>query len=460
MMSGELTIRQGRVIDAASRLDKVCDILAEGGRIAAIGDSVKIKGREINAAGKLVLPGLIDTHVHFAENTRGYYMLTRAGVTTAIDLLGESRLFFKSFSKSHVGLNAAYLYPLLPERTVSSSNPSLNEITRVVDNALKAGAIGIKIVGGHYPLTPEATALAIEACAGRKCWCAVHAGSTESGSDLNGFKELIQLAGSNPVHIAHVNSYCRGEVLGDPVAEAVAALSILRKHDSYIAESYLSAINGCSGRLETSGKPASKVTAKCLEKGGYKADAAGIREAISAGWAQVNGLSGKEVVLLDREKGLKYFNKSHGKVMLSFPVNSAAAQIAIALDRKESGEFTVPALSTDGGNIPRNCTLQKGLALVRFGALSMHEFILKACWNPAIMLGIQDYKGSISCGKDADLIIVNPENAEVEIVISSGRISFEHGVFYENENTLLAGSGPEVTEGISWREISPLWLRQ
>ena len=61
-------IKNGRVLDPANRLDKVCDILIEDGKIAKVGADLSAAGAEIiNAAGKVVTPGLIDMHVHLRE---------------------------------------------------------------------------------------------------------------------------------------------------------------------------------------------------------------------------------------------------------------------------------------------------------------------------------------------------------------------------------------------------------
>lgn len=72
-------IRGARVIDPASGFDQIADVAIEGGRIAAIGRGLSVPdgkggvgggvwgGRVIEGAGKLVVPGLIDPHVHLRE---------------------------------------------------------------------------------------------------------------------------------------------------------------------------------------------------------------------------------------------------------------------------------------------------------------------------------------------------------------------------------------------------------
>ncbi len=66
-MSTELLIKNGRVIDPANGIDKKCDVLIVDGLILDVGKIDKPAQTVIDAAGKLVTPGLIDIHVHFRE---------------------------------------------------------------------------------------------------------------------------------------------------------------------------------------------------------------------------------------------------------------------------------------------------------------------------------------------------------------------------------------------------------
>ena len=61
-------IQGGRVIDPANKMDKKADVLVENGKIAAVGKNLSAEGAEvILAEGKVVVPGLIDMHVHLRE---------------------------------------------------------------------------------------------------------------------------------------------------------------------------------------------------------------------------------------------------------------------------------------------------------------------------------------------------------------------------------------------------------
>ena len=64
---GDLLIKNGHVIDPANGVDEVCDILIADGKVAKLGKISEDSSTTIDAAGKLVVPGLIDIHVHFRE---------------------------------------------------------------------------------------------------------------------------------------------------------------------------------------------------------------------------------------------------------------------------------------------------------------------------------------------------------------------------------------------------------
>ena len=65
----ELLIQNGRVIDPANHLDAVADVLIRNGKIDQVGQfkSSKPNVQSIDAANQIVVPGLIDMHVHLRE---------------------------------------------------------------------------------------------------------------------------------------------------------------------------------------------------------------------------------------------------------------------------------------------------------------------------------------------------------------------------------------------------------
>ncbi|NPD32635.1 dihydroorotase [Berryella wangjianweii] len=61
-------LKNARLIDPQVGLDEVCDLLIDEGRIAAVGAGLAAEGAEVrDLAGKIVVPGLVDIHVHLRE---------------------------------------------------------------------------------------------------------------------------------------------------------------------------------------------------------------------------------------------------------------------------------------------------------------------------------------------------------------------------------------------------------
>jgi dihydroorotase len=100
----DLVLRGGRVIDPAQGFDSLLDVAVRDGRVAAVGKDLPGPAREtIDVRGKLVLPGLIDTHAHVYRYVSGRFGLdadmvgVHSGVTTVVDQGGPSVLTFPGF---------------------------------------------------------------------------------------------------------------------------------------------------------------------------------------------------------------------------------------------------------------------------------------------------------------------------------------------------------------------------
>jgi hypothetical protein len=305
---------------------------------------------------------------------------------------------------------------------------------RAVERAVDGGAIGVKIVGGHQPFTPDATAEIIRAASERRAYVAFHVGTTEHGSNLEGLREAAELADGLSLHVAHVNSYCRGMIL-DSIDEAREALEILTRWPRLRSESYLALINGTSGRC-LNGAPVSNVTKSCLRMRGYDPTEDGLERALLEGYALVADARGDETVMLRGEPAFELWRELGTDVGLSFPVNDPTSQFLLATARHPDGRYVVDALSTDGGGIPRNLTVELGLALVAFGALSLAGFVRKACLAPARMIGL-DQKGHLGVGADADAALIDQSRRRVRATIAGGLPIMLHGVVVGSGGTLV-----------------------
>src|SRR5213078_5319328 len=85
--------------------DGVHDVAVKDGRIAAVLPSIAPSSAKetVDVSGKLVLPGLIDTHAHVFEFVTGRFGLeadlcgVRSGVTTLVDQGGPSCITLPAF---------------------------------------------------------------------------------------------------------------------------------------------------------------------------------------------------------------------------------------------------------------------------------------------------------------------------------------------------------------------------
>jgi dihydroorotase len=87
----DLVIRGGRVIDPSQKIDRTSDVAVKSGKIAAVRPDIPTSSaaQTIDAQGKLVVPGLIDIHVHQGDPKLPPSEVLSTGVTAMVD--GGSR---------------------------------------------------------------------------------------------------------------------------------------------------------------------------------------------------------------------------------------------------------------------------------------------------------------------------------------------------------------------------------
>lgn len=440
--SPRMCIRNGRVIDAISGVDAISDVTVEDGVIGETSSaSPHPSDIVIDAEGMLVLPGLVDLHVHLnaTRGERGHAMLARAGVTTALDLLGAAEETIQLAHTHGTGLTIASLEGIAPGRHLSR-RATAAEIRDALAMILRGGSIGIKL-HTDSGWSPDETAHIITEAAAMGMWIAVHCGTTASGSDLTGLEETITLAGSSSIHIAHINSYCRGDI-GSPLEEAARAVELLRSAPQMISESYLDAHNGTTGLCQGE-RPVNPRLAQWLHQAGFPGNRKGIREALHAGWACVAVPHGQFLERVSGAEAIEHFENQNTDVNLLLPVNPADSRVRLATSRNFAGQFDVDALATDGGGFPRNSTLSLGLALAKLGFITLQDLVHKASAVPAQLLGLPD-KGRIAPGADGDLIIVDPTTHRVRTTIADGEVVFHEGLARWRPSTLLTTDAAQL----------------
>ncbi|MDP8229515.1 MAG: dihydroorotase [Candidatus Gorgyraea atricola] len=89
----KILIKGGLVIDPVNKIEKVMDVLIIGDKISRVADTIKVDAEKtIDAKGKIVMPGIVDMHVHLREPGRedketvasGTKAAAKGGVTTVL----------------------------------------------------------------------------------------------------------------------------------------------------------------------------------------------------------------------------------------------------------------------------------------------------------------------------------------------------------------------------------------
>ena len=162
----DILIHGGRVIDPAQDIDSVLDVAIRDGKIAAVAESIcsPNTARTIDARDLLVVPGLIDLHVHVCRHIptglTADPLCPAGGVTTMLDAGSAGSNNFTAFRRSDIdgseteifalvnlsciGLVAADLGELLDRRYADPEG-----VVRTIRDHVDV-AVGVKIRAGAH----------------------------------------------------------------------------------------------------------------------------------------------------------------------------------------------------------------------------------------------------------------------------------------------------------------------
>lgn len=212
----DLLIRHAFITDPLSGFSNRGDIALKDGLIAEVAPAISPQdAREtLEAEGLMLQPGIIDARLSLARDDAGTdacFAAAQNGATTLVLAAAEPERVFEKLSRNGCGLTLALLKTLLPGENISGHNPGPDEIESFIVRALKEGAFGIKLLGAHFPLSPEATELCFTSAKRLGAWISVQPGTTSSASapPLERIEETIRLARGTPFLLTHFDDILR-----------------------------------------------------------------------------------------------------------------------------------------------------------------------------------------------------------------------------------------------------------
>jgi len=394
----KILIKGGRVIEPASNLDEACDILTQDSAIAKVSRGINTEADyTIDAADRIVMPGLIDMHVHLREPGRedketvasGTRAALKGGITCvlampnthpAIDNVEHIRLLkdlIKNSAYTHVFIAGAITRGRLGEELVDIAAAKKEGVVAITDDGLSVDSDALMLEA--LKTSQQSGMLVICHSEDKKLSKngVVNLGFTSTRMGLRGIskeseykrvKRDIELAekADARVHIAHVS--CK-----ESLELIVAAKKKGIKVTCETAPHYFSLSEEDVLGFDTNMKMNPPLRSK--------QDMTAIIEALANG--TIDAIASDHAPHTENEKDIEF----------------------------ERAEFGVVGLET---MLAASIT-----ELVEKGVLTWLDLVAKITVNPARILGLS--KGTLKEGADADLIVVSPQ--EEWLVEKAGLVS-------------------------------------
>ncbi len=206
----DLLIRNAVIADPLSGFLGKSDIAVEDGLIAEVARTLPAESaREtLEGEGLILQPGIVDARLALSLKRFDPHAAVKSVTTTLIAGASSTGCLLKGLAEKSCGLTVAILKTMLPGENISGPNPTAGEIEAFMETALEEGAFGIKLLGAHFSLTPEATGRCLEASQKLGAWISVQAGKTQSsGTPFERLEEVVSLAHGIPFLLTHLDDF-------------------------------------------------------------------------------------------------------------------------------------------------------------------------------------------------------------------------------------------------------------
>lgn len=382
----KIMIKNGRVVDPANNLDKVCDILVDNGKITRVAAKIDCAAESvIDAKDKIVMPGFIDMHVHLREPGRedketvatATEAALRGGVTSvlampnttpAIDCAENVKLLksiIKKDARNNVFIAGAITRARQGKEITDTAELKKEGVLALTDDGSSVDNDELMLTALKEARKNKLLMICHSEDKTLSADGAVNLGITSTRMGLRGisreseYKRVerdITLAreASCPVHIAHISCKESVEIIRRARKKGIKVTCETAPHYFALSEK---AVSG----FDTNMKMNPPLRAE--------EDVQAIKQGLSDG--TIDAIASDHAPHTENEKDIEF----------------------------ERAQFGVIGLETEGAVVITE--------LVDKGVLDWRGLANKLSVNPAKILGIN--KGTLSKGADADIVIISPQ---------------------------------------------------
>lgn len=390
----KIKIYNGKIITPFKIIESGCVLITDDKITEVSEKNIEVNDAiEIDAKGKYVSPGFIDIHVHGGG---GY------------DFMDATETAFLKIAETHAQYGTTAMLPT----TLTSTKKLLLQTLDAFESANKKNINGAQLLGMHLEgpyisknqigaqdprfirdPNPDEYKEIISNYTCIKRWSAAPElkGAIEFGRYLKSKNILPAIAHTNAIYEEVLEAFNNGYTL---ITHLYSAMSGITRRNAYryagvIESAYI--IDEMDVEIIADGIHLPPPLLKLVYK--IKAD----RIALITDAMRAAGTNEEESILGDTENGLKVI--------------------------VEDGVAKLPDRSAFAGSVATANRLVK--TMITMADVSIMNAIKMITSTPARILNIENKKGSIEPGKDADIVIFN-ENINIESTIINGRVVYKN----------------------------------
>ena len=178
------------------------------------------------------------------------------------------------------------------------------------------------------------------------------------------------------------------------------------------------------------------LTGRWLTNLGYTATEAGLLRAVSEHRGANPDGAGGRIGGAVGDEGIAVYHATVATRGSCFPVNLLTNQFVLGQREGRRRWLRDRRLLHRCGRRARNVTVRAGLAVVRYGELTLSDFVRKASLAGARMVGLVN-KGHLGPGADGDITVIDLAEDRAVLGVARGRVIMVDGVVVGQGGTFL-----------------------